>query len=686
MLALAIGIVPRFRRFALAAANLMILSILIFSSNLMLMDRAEPVMINTWVLFVILSVGLYPTPLRHSLTVFAIAFACFAIRYLAHGRLSDRFMQIAVVNTLIAVAVSTPVKFFVFRARRSEFYARKRLEDANREISELNKELKSLDGLKSDFIANISHELRTPLTLILGPIESCLDGSIEVDDYRSFLEGLRVHASRLKSLVNDILDFSRIDAGKMEILLRETDVGAMLSGYVEGFSQAAKAKGVSLRLEDRLEGALVPIDQDKFDKTITNILSNALKFTDGGGAISLVARRDEANCYIEVADTGPGIPPDMVDAVFERFRQVDSSSRRKHEGSGIGLALAREFMAMHGGEIRLSSRQADDRSDDHGSVFTLVFPLGERDPAKSSPIESAIQRSGADSPTLRAHGEASVIKERARPASGDSGDSSSVPDRGARPRVLVVEDNSDMASFIASVLEREFRPVLANDGAEALRLLEGSSFDIVLADVMMPVMDGGELLRRIRCDDRLAFLPVVMLSAKADERTKIDNLELGAVDFLTKPFNARELVARLRSQAHLKQLRDGLSRGAEAKGGEASKSLTEETKRKIELAINYLKRNFRDEITRESLAEAMGMSPDHFGRMFKQCTGKRLVEHLNKLRLDSATRQLRESEMRIIDIALENGFDSLRSFNRIFASEMGTNPSKYRRRQTSLRA
>jgi signal transduction histidine kinase/DNA-binding response OmpR family regulator len=656
LLALACAFLPRLGRFSIPIADMLVLFIFLFAARFMLEDPSEPLMINIWILFVVLGVGIFPIPLAHSLAVFACACAFFFACYLSQGSLWDRFMQLFVVNSVIAVGVAAPVKYFFFAARKAEFIARGRLEAANREISGLYERLKSLDELKSDFIANISHELRTPLTLIISPIEAFLDGSLRVEDQRAFLEGLDSNAKRLKGLVDDILDFSKIDAGKMELVLCEVDVGAILRSVVEGFLLAARAKGLSLELVDLLHGGGHRVDGPKFEKILFNLLSNAMKYTGKGGAIRIEAREDRESWQVSVSDTGPGIQSNLVEVVFERFRRAEVDSNDSPGGSGIGLALARELAEMQGGEILLHSRYIGDFPKDHGSEFVLIMPLS---PAGALPNKL----------TLASQSESAEIHVRL-------GESDSSDIHAPKPRLLVVEDNPEMGSFLLNLLGLSFAADFAEGGEAALSLLSSRDYDIVLTDVMMPGLDGLELARRLRADSRLSSLPIVMLSARADVPTRLDGLDSGAVDYIVKPFDSRELVARLKSQAHLKLLRDKVV--AATVDGAREKRLTEETIIKLNLALEFIRKNYRDDLTRESLARSLELSPDHFGRMFRRLTGKKVVEYLAELRLEHTAEELRSSSAPITVIAFDSGFESLRTFNRAFKLKYGRSPSEFR--------
>ncbi len=428
-----------------------------------------------------------------------------------------------------------------------------RVRDRTRELTEANDKLLEMDRIKSNFFANISHEIRTPLTLILSPVESALQGdrNMPVDD--AFLLNIHRNAIRLLKLINNLLDFSKIEAGQMVLNVKELNVARILRVFVDSVLSSAESKRVSLEFFTDREDISLFLDLEKFDRIILNLFSNALKFTDTGGAIAVRLRASDDLCRIEISDSGVGIPPDKIDRIFDRFSQADMTSTRSYEGTGIGLALAKEFVEMHGGSIAVTSRHIGDYPDDHGSVFTVFLPTGKKHLEGRSDItfitDSQIEESVSDHASVMA-GFISRL-ERPRPSlrsahrAGKDGDD--VPGDETRKRILIVEDNPDMRDFLTMLLERDYEIHVAFNGEEGLRATRDLRPDLVLSDVMMPIMNGYDMTREIKGDGELDFIPVILLTAKADMAYKIEGLEHGADDYLTKPFNSKELLARIRT-------------------------------------------------------------------------------------------------------------------------------------------
>ncbi len=648
------------------------LSVMIFCANILLVTKNDLLHVNTWIIIIVIFVGLYPVPVLTSIIIFLISYFYFLIFSIIHGYFLEAYKQLIFVNILGVAIASSIFKFFIIHSNKNEFYAKKDLENANKEIKDLNEKLQSFDKIKTDFFSNISHEIRTPLTLFKTPIESYFDGKIKIDNINEFLSNLLKNADRLSNLINNLLDFSKLDAGRMNLSLKETDINIFLQNYIYTFKTAGELKNITLELMNLSKNLKIFIDQDKIDKVFMNILSNALKFTDPGGKIRVKLWNDVNHCFVEFTDTGTGIPEKMKNAVFERFRQVDSGLSRGHEGSGIGLALAKEYMVMQGGRITLESKYFKDFPEDHGSKFTLIFLIGKEHFKKMDNVEILYDKSSTDSNEVIKP----IIISEIDYHSKETGTSNNyISD--LKPNILVVEDNQEMADFIANILKQDYNVLFANNGLKAIEKLNMNKIDLVLSDIMMPEMDGYTMLKSIRQENRFSRLPVILLTAKIDDKMKIGSLENGANDYLTKPFNSRELLARIRTQIHLKLFLEKLIDKIDEKNKDKI-DISASVKKKLEYTIDFLNNNFLDIISRENLAITLGISPDYFSRLFKQYTGKKVQEYLNELRIKYAANMLTSSNKKIIDIAMESGFETLRTFNRDFIKQMNISPSEYR--------
>ena len=433
--------------------------------------------------------------------------------------------------------------------------------------------LAELDRAKTVFFSNVSHEFRTPLTLMLGPTEDALrstDRALRGDD----LEIVHRNEVRLLKLVNTLLDFSRLEAGRIDAHFERTDLGALTAEVASAFRAAAERGGLQLAVDVHDMPADVWVDRDMWEKVVLNLISNALKHTFNGG-ITVGVHGLPGGVALTVQDSGVGIPPEHLPHIFERFHRVPGSRARTHEGTGIGLALVHELVRLHGGQVTVES------AVDVGTTFRVVLPTGSH----HLPPEGLTRERTLPSTAV---GVNAVVDEALRwmPAASDTrqSDTATVPEidrpfpAPAGGSVLVADDNSDMRDYVARLLRPHFHVETAVDGIDALRRVHQRPFDLLLSDVMMPQLDGFGLLKAIRSDPDTAHIRVVLLSARAGEESRIDGLEAGADDYLTKPFSARELVATVRANVGLAMLRrefEARERSLEQKAATATAQLDE---------------------------------------------------------------------------------------------------------------
>jgi len=417
-------------------------------------------------------------------------------------------------------------------------------EQARATIEEQANKLIEMDQIKNRFFANISHEFRTPLTLIIGPLEDCLAGLAEPSQAQ--LEVMLRNCRRLLRLINQLLDIARLEAGGMELMVKKGNLTQFVKSIVSSFAPSAERNGISLQVNTDAGDVEMAFDDEKLEKVFSNLLSNALKFTATGGKILVscaVDADDQGNksVRITVKDTGHGIPKEELPRIFDRFRQVDGSSTRAHEGTGIGLALVKDLVTLHGGHIDVSSEPG------FGTEFTVTLPY-ELDTGEETLTEYGALTDGLKSEIagLEQHfasqsSEASHVKPLSVELQAD------------RNTVLVIDDNPDIRSYLFDCLAPYYNVLQANDGVDGLRVAKESAPDLIICDIMMPRMDGYEVCRALRSDSRLDHIPLIFLTAKASMGMKVEGLKVGADDYIAKPFNASELLARTGNLILLRQ-------------------------------------------------------------------------------------------------------------------------------------
>jgi len=520
---------------------------------------------------ILFGAGVLPVwPTRWAVT-FNIAAAAFAVGFFMVTRegsnvaAGDIIAAIFVMSTALGLSVVAAMfkynlaqRDYQSRAQlaavaKAESEARRTLAETSQDLEHALEQLKELDRLKSKFFANISHELRTPLTLILAPIEE-LDSRFRNDYDKQQIRVIRRNAERLLGLINDLLDLARLDAGGLRLNLADMDIRSVAAAVHENSSPAAIAQGLNLQLDmDETERGIWG-DAHRLEIVLTNLISNAIKFTPSGGRVTIKVRDLPGAVRVEVSDTGPGIPPDDLDRVFERFFQVNPGDRRRGGGVGIGLALARELVELHGGRIFVESEP------EISTTFAVDLPYG-RDHISPDVVERRQEFEPAASFKRRAGDQHASVEEPSTPVrEAESAMGTDPPtDRiffegDRRPRILLAEDHNEVREFIKNLLEPGYDLITASDGQEAMDLVRRERPDVVVSDVMMPVMSGTELCRAIKTDPRLHTTPVILLTARVGSEATLEAYSHGADDFVAKPFHPRVLIARIRAQLKLRAL------------------------------------------------------------------------------------------------------------------------------------
>jgi signal transduction histidine kinase len=489
-----------------------------------------------------------------------------------YGYTSRQSLGMLVNNWYFLMLTSTIVvtgNFFFNRLRFREFMLRFELDRNRRMLEETNQKLKELDEVKSRFFANISHELRTPLTLLLAPLETLLHRfSRPLDaESRNLLSTMHANGMRLLKLINDLLDLVRLESGVMHVKEEPVEVLEFVKGLSSSARQVADDKRLKLETWVDPELGTVLTDRDKLEKIVLNLVFNALKFTPAGGTVSLRAEKQGGEMVLLVKDTGMGISQKNLPHVFDRFWQADDSARRKYQGVGIGLALVKELVEIQGGNVTVESEEGK------GTTFTVRLPCRKADAAAVSKVQEAAIATAARAPG-QAGSESTVtsqewlsnlyrraelfpamtpLQETVRPMeTARNGDN--------RPALLVADDEPDMLRFLKSQLDPHYRVLEAVDGQQAVDKAGQFLPDIILLDMMMPEKDGLQACREIRARNTTQSIPVILLTARADEETKLAALGAGASDFLSKPFSTTELHVRIKNLVESHQYQIKLSK------------------------------------------------------------------------------------------------------------------------------
>lgn len=420
--------------------------------------------------------------------------------------------------------------------------------------------LAELDQAKTTFFSNVSHEFRTPLTLMLGPVEDTLsDPELPLTaSQRNRLEVAHRNSLRLLKLVNSLLDFSRIEAGRIQAVYQPTDLAEFTAELASNFRSACEKAGLALTVNSSPLAQPVFVDRDMWEKIVLNLVSNAFKFTLEG-EIEVTIKAIDGHAELIVRDTGTGIPEDEMPRLFERFHRIEGTRGRTQEGTGIGLALVQELVKLHGGQVRATSQPGE------GTTLIVAVPFGKDHlPADRIGASSTLSSTSLGAapfleealrwiPESRAGSPASEYTTAASLTSHH--DSDSIQSGNDRPHILWADDNADMRDYVCRLLSQTYKVTAVPDGLMALEIARNDTPDLVLTDIMMPGLDGFELLRELRRDDRTQELPVIMLSARAGEEARVEGMEAGADDYLTKPFSARELLARVATHLQMARIR-----------------------------------------------------------------------------------------------------------------------------------
>ena len=523
--------------------------------------------------------------------------------------------------------------------------------------------LQELDALKTNFFNDISHEFRTPLTLILGPAEKIID---RASDEKIIKEAkvIKQYSNRLLQLINQLLDLSKLEAGKLKIEASKSNIISFIKGIVLSFESLAEDKDINLRFISEKEFIEIYFDKDKVTKIITNLLSNAFKFTPEDGRITISIKEVDSGVEITIKDTGIGIPEEELSKLFDRFYQVNDSFIKEQKGTGIGLALTKELVELHHGKIRVESKESK------GTEFTIIFPSGkEHLKADEIIIEKEFELKIPESSILST----SINTQELTIKKSDN-----------KNIILIVEDNYDMRKFISDYLQENYRVEEAITGEQGVRKAEKIIPDLIISDMMMPKMDGNELTRILKNDERTSHIPIILLTAKAAFENKLEGLKTGADEYITKPFDIKELLIRIENLINTrKKLQEKYSRVesiSKVKGTNLIQhidSLRRIDREFLERVIKVIEENIADEnFSIEDLGSKVGMSRTQLHRKVKALTGKSPSLYLRSIRLLKAKEMIKDDKGNISEIAYSVGFSTVAYFSTCFKEEFGFTPSE----------
>jgi len=557
-------------------------------------------------------------------------------------------------------------------ARTTELRAEKqRAADALHTVAEQKDAIAELNASQSELFANVSHEFRTPLTVSLGLLEEWVEAPSDAvsEGVRRDLRQVLLNNRRLLRLVNQLLDIARLESNTLDLQVQWVDGGRLVERVALAFVALAERHDIAFRRDLPDDEAQVAADPDQLETVVVNLLSNAFKYTPPGGQVTLTLAVEEEALCLRVADTGPGIPEAEVDAIFDRFHQSDTG---QGTGTGIGLSLTKALVERHGGTIQVETTVGK------GSTFTVCLPWG------TAHLDDRPDVTWRDTPARPTAGPdesmvAAMLGEGDQRDLGERDSHNEAPgEEGAdqdRPTVLVVDDNADIRSYVRRHLTPTYRVAEASNGAEGLEQAREWIPDCIVADVMMPRMDGAEMLRTLRADPATDFLPVIFLTAKAAMPDKLAGLDAGADDYLTKPFRPDELKTRIRNLiAQRMRLRERFQR----EGGTASAPSTEEetTSPFLKAVTAAIHEHLGDDdLTVSRLAEEVGASRSKLYRKLGEATEVSPGDLIWQVRLDEARRLLREGAGNVSEVAYGVGFKSVSHFTNRFRDRFDESPS-----------
>ncbi|WP_302902587.1 hybrid sensor histidine kinase/response regulator transcription factor [Mucilaginibacter sp. BT774] len=538
---------------------------------------------------------------------------------------------------------------------RREFEKRQHELEAERKLAKEREEARrmhELDLMKIKFFTNVSHEFRTPLSLIISPIDTLIKGNDKPEHQQQLLM-IKRNGRRLLNLVNQLLDFRKMEFKELKLNLQKGDIVHFIKEVCFSFTDMADQNNIGYIVDSEIDSLTTSFDRDKIERVLFNLLSNAFKFTSTGGHISVFlslstsgSAGTEQLLEIKVMDTGIGIPKEKQEKIFERFFQDNLPQSLLNQGSGIGLSISREFVRMHNGEIYVESEPGD------GSCFTIRIPVC----ADFEKVSAA--------PIIKFSGNGSKSNEH-------------ILDSGKKPVILLIEDNDDLRFYLKDNLKQNFHIIEAINGKDGWQKTLAMHPDLVVSDIAMPEMNGLDLCSKIRHDERTAHTPIILLTALSEEADLLAGTECGANDYITKPFNFEILLSKINGLLQMQQtLKKTYQKQVEIQVQEMD--IVSEDQKFLKNTLNCIEKNITNpNFSVEELSRQMSLSRVSLYKRLLTLTGKTPVECIRTIRLKRAVQLLEKSKLSIASIAYEVGFNNPTYFSKVFKEQYGTLPSEY---------
>jgi DNA-binding response OmpR family regulator/nitrogen-specific signal transduction histidine kinase len=522
---------------------------------------------------------------------------------------------------------------------------------------------KKIAELKLNFFTNVSHELRTPMTLIINPIEEISKQEALSERGRQYIEVVRKNANRMARFVNQLLDLRKLQSGKARLSVSRVEMVSFLESVSGYFTELAREKNIDFRVMSDVPEMEAWIDIEKVETVIYNLVSNAFKFTPEGKAITIRVRQLTAQqaVQVEVCDQGAGVPADQLDLIFELFYEGEDAQEKHIKGTGIGLALSKEMITLHGGEIVAAN------NDSGGLTVTVTLPVGT---GHSNSAEIAFTDTAETYPVA-----GNAVAEPVLVSTTDA----NINDL-QQPLILLVEDNTDLQRFLKSQLTASYRVAIAGNGEEGLHKALELQPDLILSDVMMPKMNGIQLLDQLKKNITTSHIPVILLTARSAVESQIEALNYGADYYITKPFKHDFLVAVIRSLIHQRQkVLEALLAGKKTIQLEPGDiQITSQDEQFLQKIVRIIEDKMADaEFNIDTVAEAISMSRTSFYKKFKSLTGLAPVEFVREMRLKRACQYLDAGYGNVSEIAYTVGFSNARYFSTCFKARFGVTPTEY---------